>query len=148
MYHSHTDEVMDTYTGLMGPLVITGAGKARSDGSPADVDVSLYTMFFVSDENQSHYLDRNIQLAGDPASIDPEDEDFIESNLMHSINGYVFGNLPGLNMRLGDRVRWNVMGMGTEVDLHTPTGTATPCCSTACARTSSSCCPRRRWSPT
>jgi hephaestin len=120
MYHSHTDEVMDTYTGLMGPLVVTGAGKARSDGSPADIDLSLYTMFLVFDENQSHYLDRNIQLAGDPASIDPEDEDFIESNLMHSINGYVFGNLPGLTMNLGSRVRWNVMGMGTEVDLHTP----------------------------
>ena len=120
MYHSHTDEVMDTYTGLMGPLVITAAGKARSDGSPADIDVSLYTMFLVSDENQSHYLDQNIQLAGDPGSIDPEDEGFIESNLMHSINGYVYGNLPGLTMSRGDRVRWNVMGMGTEVDLHTP----------------------------
>ena len=120
MYHSHTDEVMDTYTGLMGPLVITAAGKARSDGSPADVDLSLYTMFLVFDENQSHYLEQNIQLAGDPGSIDPEDEDFIESNLMHSINGYVFGNLPGLTMNKGARVRWNVMGMGTEVDLHTP----------------------------
>jgi len=120
MYHSHTDEVMDTYTGLMGPLVITAAGKARSDGSPVDVDVSRYTMFLVFDENQSHYLDRNIQLAGDPSSIDPEDDGFIESNLMHSINGYVFCNLPGLNAPLNQRVRWNVMGMGTEVDLHTP----------------------------
>jgi hephaestin len=120
MYHSHTDEVMDTYTGLMGPMVITAAGKARSSGSPADIDVQRFTMFLVFDENQSHYLDRNIQLAGDPGSIDPEDDEFIESNLMHSINGYVFCNLPGLNMRLGDRVRWNVMGMGTEVDLHTP----------------------------
>jgi hephaestin len=39
---------------------------------------------------------------------------------MHSINGYVFGNLPGLTMRRGQRVRWYLMGMGTEVDLHTP----------------------------
>jgi len=121
MYHSHTDEVKDTYTGLMGPLVITAAGKARSDGSPADIDLSLYTMFLVSDENQSHYLQRNIDTyAGDPGSVDPEDEEFVESNLMHSINGYVFGNLPGLTMKKGQRVRWNLMGMGTEVDLHTP----------------------------
>ncbi|MEN9579138.1 MAG: hypothetical protein RJA70_2147 [Pseudomonadota bacterium] len=39
---------------------------------------------------------------------------------MHSINGYVFGNLPGLTMKRGERTRWYVMGMGTEVDLHTP----------------------------
>lgn len=121
MYHSHTDEVADTYSGLMGPLVVTAAGKARADGTPNDVDVELFTMFFVSDENQSHYLQQNIDtFAGDPGSVDPEDEEFIESNLMHSINGYVYGNLPGLTMRKGARVRWNLMGMGTEVDLHTP----------------------------
>ena len=39
---------------------------------------------------------------------------------MHSINGYVYGNLPGLTMRKGEHVRWYLMGMGTEVDLHTP----------------------------
>jgi hephaestin len=121
MYHSHTDEVADTYTGLMGPMVITAAGKARSDGSPVDVDRELATMFLVFDENQSHYLQQNIDtFAGDPGSVDPEDEGFIESNLMHSINGYVYGNLPGLTMRKGERVRWYLMGMGTEVDLHTP----------------------------
>jgi FtsP/CotA-like multicopper oxidase with cupredoxin domain len=121
MYHSHTDEVADTYSGLMGPLVITAAGRARADGTPNDVDVELFNMFLVSDENQSHYLQRNIDtFAGDPASVDPESDEFIESNLMHSINGYVFGNLPGLTMRKGQRVRWNLMGMGTEVDLHTP----------------------------
>jgi hephaestin len=113
--------VGDTYTGLMGPLIITGAGKARSNGTPADIDVELPTMFFVSDENQSNYLQRNIDMfADDPGGVDTEDEDFIESNKMHSINGYMFGNLPGLTMRLNQRVRWNLMGMGTEVDLHTP----------------------------
>jgi hephaestin len=39
---------------------------------------------------------------------------------MHSINGYVYGNLPGLVMKKGERVRWYLIGMGTEVDLHTP----------------------------
>jgi manganese oxidase len=121
MYHSHTDEVADTYTGLMGPLVVTAAGRGRADGTPNDVDVELFTMFLVSDENQSHYLQRNIDtFAGDPGSVDTGDDEFIESNLMHSINGYMFGNLPGLRARSGQRVRWNLMGMGTEVDLHTP----------------------------
>ena len=39
---------------------------------------------------------------------------------MHSINGYIFGNLRGLVMRNGEKVRWYVLGMGNEVDLHTP----------------------------
>ena len=39
---------------------------------------------------------------------------------MHSINGYVFGNQPMVTMHRGEHVRWYVMSMGTEVDLHTP----------------------------
>jgi len=34
MYHSHTDEIADTYAGLMGPIEITARGMARRDGSP------------------------------------------------------------------------------------------------------------------
>jgi hephaestin len=121
MYHSHTDEVADNYAGLMGPMIITARGKARADGSPVDVDREFAVMFFVSDENNSPYLQQNIEMfAGDPSSVDPDDEDFQESNKMHSINGQMFGNLKGLTMRKGERVRWYLMGMGTEVDLHTP----------------------------
>jgi len=59
---------------------------------------------------------------GEPATVIPDDPDFEESNLMHSINGYVYGNGPleAMTMKKGERVRWYVMGMGTEVDLHTP----------------------------
>jgi hypothetical protein len=67
------------------------------------------------------YLDLNIAtFAGDPGSVDPDDEEFQESNLMHSINGYVYGNMPMITMRRGERVRWYTMDMGTEVDLHSP----------------------------
>jgi FtsP/CotA-like multicopper oxidase with cupredoxin domain len=121
MYHSHVDEPADTNAGLIGPIIVTAKGMARPDGSPRDVDRELVTMFTVFDENSSLYLDANIQrLAGDPASVNPDDDEFIESNLMHSINGYVYGNLPGLDMKKGEYVRWYVMGQGTEVDLHTP----------------------------
>jgi FtsP/CotA-like multicopper oxidase with cupredoxin domain len=121
MYHSHVDESGDTNAGLVGPIIVTAKGKARRDGSPRDVDRQFVTLFTVFDENRSPYLDLNIRtFTGDPASVDPDDEDFHESNLMHSINGYVFGNLPGLRMRFGERVRWYPFAMGTEVDLHTP----------------------------
>jgi hypothetical protein len=52
--------------------------------------------------------------------VDTEDEGFHESNLMHSINEFVFGNMPLMKMKKGDKVRWYAMAMGTEVDLHTP----------------------------
>jgi manganese oxidase len=85
------------------------------------VDREFVTMFLVSDENQSSYLQENIDMfTDDPMSVDPEDEDFQESNLKHAINGYIYGNLPGLEMKKGEMVRWYLMGMGTEVDLHTP----------------------------
>ena len=65
---------------------------------PSDVDRELVTMFIViGREPEPLPRPEHRQLAGDPGSVDPEDEGFIESNLMHSINGYFFGNLPGLD---------------------------------------------------
>jgi manganese oxidase len=120
MYHSHTDEVQDTYAGLMGPMVITARGKARPDGTPRDVDREVFELFSVMNENNSPYLEVNEHRFAQPPYADPDEEEFQESNLMHSINGYVFGNQPMLTLTKGERVRWYVMGMGTEVDLHTP----------------------------
>ena len=77
MYHSHTDEVGDTYGGLIGPMVITRAGMARADGFAADVDREVFNLFEVADENQSPWLQHNIHhFAGDPSSVNPDDEEF------------------------------------------------------------------------
>ncbi len=121
MYHSHVDEPGDTNAGLMGAIIVSARGNAKADGTPKDVDREFVTVFSVMDENTSLYLQHNIETkTGTPAKVETGDEAFEESNLMHSINGYVYGNLPGLVMKKGERVRWYVMGMGTEVDLHTP----------------------------
>ena len=119
MYHSHTDEVGDTYAGLQGFMVVTARGKARPDGSPADVDREVFELFAVMNEGISPYLGENVDryTKVPPA---PDDEGFEEANLKHSINGYLFGNQPMVTLRKGERVRWYVMSMGTEVDLHTP----------------------------
>jgi FtsP/CotA-like multicopper oxidase with cupredoxin domain len=127
MYHSHVQEAEDVNTGLMGPMIITVRGQSRPDGTPVGVDREFVANFSVMDENMSHYLADNIARLDDPG-VDPEDEEFHESNLMHSINGYVYGNGPGPNdsdeplfrARKGERIRWYLMAMGTEVDLHTP----------------------------
>jgi manganese oxidase len=120
MYHSHTDEVKDTNSGLIGPMIVTAAGMARPDGSLVDVDRQFVAFYDVMDENQSHYLNDNVAGVEDAANVDPGDEEFEESNLMHSINGYVYGNGPLKTVRVGQRVRWYTFTLGTEVDLHTP----------------------------
>jgi hephaestin len=121
MYHSHADEVADGYAGLIGPMIVTRKGMARDDGSPRDVDRELVANFMVDDENQSPYLERNVERFAPAAQELPEgDEEFGESNLKHVINGYLYGNLPELRMKKGQTVRWYLMAMGTEVDLHTP----------------------------
>jgi FtsP/CotA-like multicopper oxidase with cupredoxin domain len=90
------NEPLETNLGLLGPIIITRRGMARPDGSPIDVDREFVAAFFIFDE-----LDGR------------------EPGLMHSINGYIFGNLRGLVMNSGQRVRWYLLGMGNEVDLHT-----------------------------
>jgi len=125
MYHSHTDEVADTNAGLMGPMIISAAGATKPDGTPQGVDREFVVNFSVLDENASLHLDRNIAEyteVTNPVKIEAlkADGDFGESNLMHSINGYVYGNQPGFEMKQGEKVRIYAMAMGTEVDLHTP----------------------------
>ena len=118
LYHSHVDEVADTNTGLIGAIVVTAKGQANPDGTPLDVDREVFTLFSVLNENASLFLPQMME------KLKPEDalsdEEFEESNLMHSINGFVFANLPMPTMMVGDRVRWYVLALGTEVDLHTP----------------------------
>jgi manganese oxidase len=51
---------------------------------------------------------------------------------MHGINGYVFGNLPGLVMQRGELVRWYVLGLGTEIESIRRTGMGRPGSGMAC----------------
>ena len=104
----------------MGTIIVTAKGMADADGKPRDVDREFVNLYTVMDENESWYLDKNIADFMPDSHIDPEDETFVEGNLMHMINGYVYANLPGLNMVEGESVRWHLVAVGTEVDLHTP----------------------------
>ncbi len=98
VYHSHFDPVAEIYAGLIGSIVITAKGMARSakDPRPKDVDRSFTTLFMIFDEEEGE-----------------------EGGLMHAMNGYVFGHLQGLTVNEGEKIRWHLIGMGTEVDLHT-----------------------------
>ena len=43
-----------------------------------------------------------------------------EADMFFGINGYILGNLPGLRMKVGEHVRWYLVALGGESDLHTP----------------------------
>jgi manganese oxidase len=141
MYHSHVDEVKDTYSGLIGPMIIYTKGLLRPDGSVVGIDREFVVMFTVDNENLSWSFFDNLQTyAKIPLSaieaailatpgegaVDPSGlllNNFTdEPGLKHSMNGYIFGNLPleTITMHKGEHVRWYVFSMGTEVDLHTP----------------------------
>ncbi|XP_056233645.1 ceruloplasmin [Seriola aureovittata] len=118
-YYSTVDVVKDLYSGLIGPLVICRRSWARSLGLKKEIE-EFALLFLVFDENESWYLDENIRThIRNPRVNLKDDETFIESNKMHAINGYVYGNLNGLTMEVGDKVYWYLMGMGNEVDIHT-----------------------------
>ena len=118
VYHGHVNEPADTNAGLIGVIIVTRQGFAHVNGSPKDVDREFVSLFNVFDENASLYLDANLMNCR--GQCDPEDESFQESNLMHSINGFVYSNNQGYVMNKDERVRWYILGMGTEVDLHSP----------------------------
>ena len=118
LYHGYTDATFtkqpprrpqDAYLGLLGPVIRAEVG----------VDREVFGLFSVMNENNTHYIDQEIKALPQPPA-DPGSDEFTESNLMHSINGHVFGNGPMVTVKKGERVRWYVMSMGTEVDLHTP----------------------------
>ena len=94
-YHAH--ESTEINAGLLGPIIVTAKGKAKPDGSPKDVDREFIASFMIFD-----------QVAGKP------------DGLFYGINGFIFGNLPGLMMKQGEKVRWYLLGMGNEIDLHSP----------------------------
>ena len=61
LYHSHSNEVNDTNTGLVGGIVVTRAGQANAQGRPKDVQQEFFVMPMVFDENKSRYVQENIK---------------------------------------------------------------------------------------
>lgn len=75
----------DMYSGLIGPLKVCRRGALRSSGSRKDVKREFALLFLVFDENQSWYLEENVERfsKGNHKEINLLDEKFVESNKMH-----------------------------------------------------------------
>uniref|UniRef100_A0A8C0H0S2 Ceruloplasmin n=1 Tax=Chelonoidis abingdonii TaxID=106734 RepID=A0A8C0H0S2_CHEAB len=121
VYYSMVDPVKDIYSGLIGPLKVCRKGALGSDGRRKGINREFALLFLVFDENQSWYLEENVKTYahGNQSKINLQDEEFVESNKMHAINGKLYANLPGLTMHQEDWVNWYLLGMGQEIDVHT-----------------------------
>ncbi|XP_039248989.2 ferroxidase HEPHL1-like [Styela clava] len=115
MYSSLASIDVDQHTGLVGPIVICKRGTLE-DEMKKTVYYMLLVMF---DENESPYLQQNIDaFAGDPSSVNKDDEDFKESNRMKSINGLAFSNLLGVQLCTEQYTDIRLISLGSELNNH------------------------------
>lgn len=114
--HSHL------HAGLAGALVVAADPAALVVGTPQHGAQREYVLaWYISNENNSPFLDDNIQNhTGTPLSVNKDDEGFQESNLKHAVNGRLACNLGGLEAAAGETVRLHMLGLGSELDMHTP----------------------------
>ena len=118
IYHSAVDPIKDTYSGLVGPLVICRHGTLEDDNKRHDaVEKEFALLFQAFDENNSWYFDKN--LIENAPLADVTSDEFIESNKYDSINGLIYNNVQGLVMKRGENVAWYILGLGESEDIHT-----------------------------
>ena len=125
LYHSHVSGDEETSLGLIGFIVVTDPKRARPDGTPNDVDREMAALFMIFDESG---LGEDVKEAAEyatPGLNAPPPmpwvrvQEVMEQGERHAINGLIYGNLPGLEMNEGERVRWYLFGLGSEADFHT-----------------------------
>lgn len=127
LYHSHVTGDGEANLGLIGFIVVTDPARARPDGTPADVDREEGVLMMIFDESNPAAVSEeepderppNAPPAGPVNLTWAESAQALEEGQRHTMNGLVFGNLSGLEMNEGERVRWYLFGLGSENDNHT-----------------------------
>jgi manganese oxidase len=123
VYSSDVAQSADENAGLIGPLIVTRRGAARTDGSPQDVDQEVYTLFSAQRESLSPLLETNLR----DHTVNPRGirivrnpDTLLDDNTFPTINGYGFGNMPMPVLRVGERVRWYLLTTSNAYDFHAP----------------------------
>ncbi|XP_054642968.1 coagulation factor V isoform X2 [Dunckerocampus dactyliophorus] len=121
LYHSAVDTPRDIASGLIGPLLICKSQSLNVRNVQVKADKEQQAMFAVFDENKSWYLDDNIRGFCDPSQVNKADPGFYKSNVMHTINGYVYESGPLLGFCNGDVAKWHVSSVGAQDYIQTAT---------------------------
>ncbi|XP_053230695.1 coagulation factor VIII isoform X1 [Podarcis raffonei] len=115
-YYSSIKPARDLASGLIGPLLICFKETMDRRGNQMMSDEARFVLFSVFDENLSWYLEENInQSCSDAANVNPQDPEFYASNVMHSINGYVFDNLH-FKICQNKVVYWYILSVGSQTE--------------------------------
>ncbi|XP_078066513.1 coagulation factor VIII isoform X2 [Mustelus asterias] len=113
-YFSNVDKDRDMASGLIGPLLICAKNMLDINARLVKIDKAMYLFFSIFDENKSWYINDNIEkYCEDPSRVNPSDPEFYDSNQMHSINGFVYENVPKLKFCEEDVIFWHVI-VGTQ----------------------------------
>ncbi|KAF1383002.1 hypothetical protein PFLUV_G00149710 [Perca fluviatilis] len=121
LYHSAVDTVRDIASGLIGQILICKYRSLNIRGVQLKADKEQHAMLAVFDENKSWYLDENIRQYCDRSKVNKADPDFYKSNVMHSINGYVFESGPLLGFCNSEIATWHVSSIGAQDYIQTAT---------------------------
>ncbi|XP_066562910.1 coagulation factor V [Amia ocellicauda] len=115
LYHSAVDMSRDIASGLIGPLLICKSQSLNKRNVQLKADKEQMAVMAVFDENKSWYIDENIQTyCTEPSKVNKEDPEFYETNVMHSINGYVYDSGQFLGFCHGEIVTWHVLSVGIQ----------------------------------
>ncbi|XP_051937688.1 coagulation factor V [Hippocampus zosterae] len=121
MYHSAVDTPRDIASGLIGPLLICKSQSLNVRNVQVKSDKEQHAMFAVFDENKSWYLDDNIRQFCDRSQVNAADPSFYKSNVMHTINGYVYESGALLGFCNGEVATWHVSSIGAQDYIQTAT---------------------------
>ncbi|XP_033979525.1 coagulation factor V [Trematomus bernacchii] len=121
LYHSAVDAPRDIASGLIGQILICKSRSLNVRGVQLKADKEQHAMLAVFDENKSWYLDDNIRQFCDRSKVNKADPEFIKSNVMHSINGYVFESGPHLGFCNGEIATWHMSSIGAQDYIQTAT---------------------------
>uniref|UniRef100_A0A8B9FQM9 Plastocyanin-like domain-containing protein n=1 Tax=Amazona collaria TaxID=241587 RepID=A0A8B9FQM9_9PSIT len=118
LYHSAVDIERDIASGLIGPLLICKSEALNQKGVQKKADGEQQAMFAVFNENKSWYIEDNIKdYCSSPASVKRDDPKFYNSNIMHTINGYVSDSSEILGFCQDSVVQWHFSSVGTHDEL-------------------------------
>jgi Multicopper oxidase len=127
VYYSSVDPIGHAHAGLTGVVSVTGRGSLnRATSLPKDREVVVPLLLNIFRENDSPLIQKSLAKFANGSVSDAElaalrnDIDWLESNAMHSANGFSYCNNPMMEFAEGSTVRWIVFGYGSEASMHAP----------------------------
>jgi hypothetical protein len=125
VYYSSVDPVAHAHAGLTGVVSVTARGGLnRATGLPKDREVVVPLLLNIFRENDSPLMQKSLAKFSNGSVPDAElsalrkDVAWLESNAMHSANGFSYCSNPMMEFEEGTTVRWIVFGYGSEASMH------------------------------